>query len=115
MLLNLASTTSFLVGIVFLFTGIAKVIEPWKFIGHIAQLGLLKRTLTAPTSITFIAIESALGMTAEKNMLPIQPGDVPATFADVDDLVADVGFKPETSIESGISKFVDWYKAYFAV
>lgn len=59
------------------------------------------------------AIESALGMTAEKNFLPIQPGDVPATFADVDDLVADVGFKPSTSIQDGINSFVDWYRSYY--
>lgn len=59
------------------------------------------------------AIESALGMTAEKNMLPIQPGDVPATYADVDDLVADVGFKPETSVQEGIARFVEWYRSYY--
>jgi UDP-glucuronate 4-epimerase len=61
------------------------------------------------------AIESALGMTAEKNMLPIQPGDVPATYADVDDLVADVGFKPETSVQEGIARFVEWYRQYYSV
>lgn len=59
------------------------------------------------------AIESALGMTAEKNMLPLQPGDVPMTFADVDDLVADVGFKPSTSITKGINSFVEWYRGYY--
>jgi len=62
MLNYLAFTTSFIVGIVFLLTGIAKVIEPWKFIRHIAQLGLLKPVFIVPTSITFIAIESALGI-----------------------------------------------------
>lgn len=56
------------------------------------------------------AIEDTLGMKAEKNLLPIQPGDVPATFADVDDLIKDVGFKPATPIEEGIRKFVEWYK-----
>lgn len=61
------------------------------------------------------AIESALGMTAEKNLLPIQPGDVPATFADVDDLVADVGFKPSTSIQDGIGSFVNWYRNYYQI
>ena len=59
------------------------------------------------------AIESALGMKAEKNLLPIQPGDVPATYADVDDLVADVGFKPSTSIQDGISSFISWYRDYY--
>lgn len=43
----------------------------------------------------------------------MQPGDVPATYADIDELTADIGFRPETSIEDGILKFVDWYKAYY--
>jgi UDP-glucuronate 4-epimerase len=46
-------------------------------------------------------------------MLPIQPGDVPATYADVDDLIRDVGFKPETSIADGIGRFVEWYQDYY--
>lgn len=46
-------------------------------------------------------------------MLPIQPGDVPATYADVDELIKDVGFKPLTPIEVGIKKFVDWYIDYY--
>jgi len=57
-------------------------------------------------------LEDALGMKAQKNFLPMQPGDVPATFADVDDLMRDVGFKPSTSIETGIRKFVAWYKEW---
>ena len=61
------------------------------------------------------AVESALGMQAVKNMLPIQPGDVPMTFADVDDLEADIGFKPKTSIDDGIQRFVDWYRSYYQV
>jgi UDP-glucuronate 4-epimerase len=64
--------------------------------------------------IDFIGvIEAALGKTAKKNFLDIQPGDVPATFADVDDLIKDVGFKPNTSIEEGIERFVEWYKGYY--
>ncbi len=59
-------------------------------------------------------LEDALGKKAEKNMLPIQPGDVPATWADVDDLIQDVGFKPETSIETGVQNFVSWYKNYYS-
>jgi len=59
------------------------------------------------------ALEDALGKKAERNLKPIQPGDVPATYADVDDLVNDVGFKPETPIEVGIEKFVTWYKDYY--
>lgn len=60
-------------------------------------------------------LEKCLGKTAEKNFLPLQDGDVPATYADVDDLVRDVGFKPNTSIEEGIQRFVDWYRSYYAV
>ncbi|MGK7877123.1 MAG: NAD-dependent epimerase [Xenococcaceae cyanobacterium] len=61
------------------------------------------------------AIENCLGMKAEKNMIPIQPGDVPATYADVDNLVRDVGFKPNTQIEVGIERFVKWYRDYYRV
>jgi len=59
------------------------------------------------------AIEDALGVTAEKEFLDLQPGDVPATYADVDDLMKDVGFKPETSIQEGIGRFVEWYREYY--
>lgn len=58
-------------------------------------------------------LERSLGKTAVKNFLPMQPGDVPATFADVDDLVRDVGFKPATSIEEGLEKFTDWYRDFY--
>jgi len=58
-------------------------------------------------------LEDCLGKKAEKNLLPIQAGDVPATYADVDDLIKDVGFKPSTLIEEGIKKFVDWYRSYY--
>lgn len=58
-------------------------------------------------------LEENLGKKAAKNMLPLQPGDVPATYADVDDLIRDVGFKPATSIEEGIGRFVEWYKGYY--
>jgi UDP-glucuronate 4-epimerase len=58
-------------------------------------------------------IEEKLGKKAIKNLLPLQEGDVPETFADVDDLIRDVGFKPATSIEDGIGKFIDWYKEYY--
>ncbi|HBG05018.1 MAG: capsular biosynthesis protein CpsI [Geobacteraceae bacterium GWC2_58_44] len=60
-------------------------------------------------------LETALGKKAQKNLLPIQAGDVPATYADVDDLIADVGFKPATSIEEGIDRFVAWYKGHYGV
>ncbi|ACO47038.2 NAD-dependent epimerase [Deinococcus deserti] len=60
-------------------------------------------------------LEEKLGKKAEKNMLPLQDGDVPATYANVDDLVRDVGFKPATSIEDGVGRFVEWYRGYFRV
>ena len=59
-------------------------------------------------------LEQALGKVAEKNFMPIQPGDVPATWANVDDLSNDVGFRPETPIEVGVQKFVDWYLEYYS-
>ncbi len=58
-------------------------------------------------------LEKALGKTAEKNFMPIQPGDVPATWADVDALSHDVGFRPATPIEVGVGRFVEWYKGYY--
>ncbi|MEW5963638.1 MAG: NAD-dependent epimerase [Pseudomonadota bacterium] len=58
-------------------------------------------------------IEKALGREARKNFLPLQAGDVPKTYADVDDLVADVGFKPAMGIEEGIARFVAWYRDYY--
>lgn len=60
-------------------------------------------------------LERALGRTAEKNMLPMQPGDVHATFADIEALQRDVGFRPSTPIEVGVKKFVDWYKTYHEI
>ena len=59
------------------------------------------------------AIENKLGKTIEKNMMPIQAGDVPATYADVSDLVENLGYKPATPIQDGINKFVDWYLEFF--
>lgn len=60
-------------------------------------------------------LESCLGKKAEKRLLPMQPGDVPATYADVDDLVKDVGFKPATPLATGIQRFVDWYRTYHKI
>ncbi|MEO5342806.1 MAG: NAD-dependent epimerase [Gammaproteobacteria bacterium SHHR-1] len=59
------------------------------------------------------ALEKALGRRAELELLPLQPGDVPDTYADVADLVADFDYKPSTPVEQGIARFVDWYKGYF--
>ncbi|MEZ5524758.1 MAG: NAD-dependent epimerase [Pseudomonadales bacterium] len=60
-------------------------------------------------------LEECLGKKAEKNLLPLQPGDVPDTYANVDALVEDVGYKPATPIEQGIANFVDWYRNYYQV
>jgi len=63
--------------------------------------------------MTFIeSIEKAAGKVADKNYMPMQAGDVPATFADIDSLHAEVGFKPNTNIEYGMQQFVDWYRSY---
>ncbi|MBT1450666.1 NAD-dependent epimerase [Glaciecola sp. XM2] len=79
---------------------------PWKVYNIGAQ--------TPVHLLTFIElIEKALGKTAEKNMLPMQPGDVEATYADVEALASDVGYRPETSLEEGINAFVDWYKGFY--
>jgi UDP-glucuronate 4-epimerase len=61
------------------------------------------------------AIERALGRKAVLNLLPMQPGDVPATYADVDDLARDVGFAPDTPIEDGVARFVEWYLDYYRI
>ena len=58
-------------------------------------------------------LESELGKKAKKNFLPLQPGDVPNTFADVSSLIQDIGYAPHTSVEEGIKKFVDWYKDFY--
>ena len=62
----------------------------------------------------FIAtLEQCLGREAQKNLLPMQPGDVPATWADVQDLVRDVGYQPDTPVEEGVARFVAWYRDYY--
>ena len=59
------------------------------------------------------AIEKAIGKNAKKNFMDIQQGDVPATYADVHDLMRDVDFRPDTPIEKGINEFVRWYRDYY--
>jgi UDP-glucuronate 4-epimerase len=61
------------------------------------------------------AVEKCLGMEAKKNMLPLQLGDVPDTYADVQALVDDLDYKPATSIEDGIANFISWYKDYYDI
>jgi len=60
-------------------------------------------------------LEECLGKKARKNLLPMQPGDVPATYADISDLVRDTGFHPSTPLEEGIPRFVQWYKEYYGI
>ena len=64
--------------------------------------------------MTFIeTIEKHLGLEAKKNFLPLQPGDVPATYADIEPLRRDTGFEPRTSIEEGIGNFIQWYRTFY--
>jgi UDP-glucuronate 4-epimerase len=60
-------------------------------------------------------LEECLGRKAEKNLLPLQPGDVPDTFADTSDLERDVGYRPATPVEEGVRRFVEWYREYYRV
>jgi UDP-glucuronate 4-epimerase len=60
-------------------------------------------------------LEKEFGRTAIKEMLPMQPGDVPATYADIEDLARDVGFRPATTIEDGIGRFAKWFREYHKV
>ena len=71
----------------------------------------------SPVELTdFIgAIESNLGKKARIELLPLQPGDVPNTFADVEDLVKDFGYKPKINIKDGVKNFLEWYKGYYRV
>ena len=70
-----------------------------------------------PVELTRVieVLEDCLGQKAHKNLLPIQPGDVPVTYAEIDELIRDVGFKPNTPIEVGIERFVAWYRSYYQV
>ena len=60
-------------------------------------------------------LEECLGRKAEKNLLPLQPGDVPDTYADVADLIRDTGYRPATTVEDGVARFVDWYRGYYGI
>jgi len=68
-----------------------------------------------PVEVTRLieVIEQQVGKKAKMNMLPMQPGDVPVTYADVDELARDIGYRPETSIEIGVSRFVEWYRRHY--
>ena len=71
----------------------------------------------SPVELTHLieVLEATLGLPARKNMLPMQPGDVAETFADVSDLMNDIGFQPKTTLQDGIAKFVAWYRDYHRV
>lgn len=71
----------------------------------------------SPVELMYLieTLEKSLGKTAEKIMMPIQPGDVPETYANVEALIEDVGFQPATSIEDGVAQFVDWYRGFYGV
>ena len=58
-------------------------------------------------------IENALGKEAEKQFMPMQPGDVSATYADVQDLIDDLDYKPETPLDYGVKKFIEWYREFY--
>lgn len=60
-------------------------------------------------------LENCLGKKSRKNLMEMQPGDVPATYADVDDLVRDFDYRPNTTLEYGIGRFVEWYRSYYSV
>ena len=83
---------------------------------HQNGISSLNRMFSKPavSIMDFIAVlEEHLGRKARMNFLPLQAGDVPETFADVEDLVADVGFKPATPLAEGIRRFVTWYRDYY--
>lgn len=87
---------------------ISSSVAPYKIynIGHAAPVSLMDFV---------VAIEKELGKKAIKEMMPLQPGDVPETFADVDDLVQDTGYHPGTDLQTGIKNFIDWYKKYYHI
>ena len=60
-------------------------------------------------------LENCLGKEAQKELVAIQPGDVPETYADIDDLARDFGFSPNTPLEVGLARFVEWYRHYYQV
>jgi UDP-glucuronate 4-epimerase len=71
----------------------------------------------SPVEVTYVVelLERALGKKAKRELLPMQPGDVPETYADVDELMRDVGFRPSTTIEDGVARFIKWFREYHKV
>jgi UDP-glucuronate 4-epimerase len=81
---------------------------PWRVynIGNHSPVGLMQY---------ISALEDSLGIIGEKELLPLQPGDVPDTYADIDDLVEQFDYRPNTAIQDGVTQFVHWYRDYFQV
>jgi UDP-glucuronate 4-epimerase len=73
----------------------------------------LGKSQPVPLARFISAIEKALGKKAKKKLLPIQPGDVPATWADIKKTTRLLGFRPTTDIQTGVNRFVDWYRSYY--
>jgi UDP-glucuronate 4-epimerase len=86
--------------------------QPFEEIGTCYKIYNIGNSSPVPLMHFINAIEQALGKNAKKELLPIQPGDVPRTEADVSDLMADLGYKPDTPVEVGIGNFIEWYKEY---
>ncbi len=111
------------------FTYIDDIVEGIvKVTNKIPQSNLTAETKSAPYKIYNIGnnqpvnlidfietLEKHLGVKAQKELLPMQPGDVPETYADIEDLIKDTGFKPETSLDVGLKYFVEWYRSYYQV
>ena len=80
---------------------------------YLTQIELNKLNINPVELMDYIeALETSLGKKAEKELLPLQPGDVPDTYADVDDLVEQFGYKPSMSVKQGVENFAVWYKKY---
>ena len=86
-------------------------IEPRQHLGHAFGGRLLPEQLMHVVSL----LEKEFGRMAIKEMLPMQPGDVPATYADIEGLARDVGFRPATTIEDGVGRFAKWFREYHKV
>ena len=95
--------------------GVARIIEKPVSDRKLYQVYNIGNNESVQLSDFIEAIEKHVGKEAEKKMMPMQPGDVERTWADVDDLIADYGYRPDTAVDIGIQKFVTWYKDYYKV
>ena len=94
--------------------GVHKIIDDQEKVGKIEKYKIYNLGNNQPVKLLdFIkTIEESLGRKAQKRMLPMQPGDVPTTWADIDETMEDIGYRPKTPITEGIPKFVNWFKSY---